>query len=115
MKINFNEIEEVTNYNFNGGDGYFKPRIFNDGLNKILMGKLEKNCSIGLHKHTGTSEIIYVISGSGIMTTDGIEEVLKPGDVTYCREGHSHTFKNVSDEDLIFFAVIPNHGENYGK
>lgn len=115
MKINFNEILEQVNYNFNGGEGQFKPRIFNDGLNKILIGKLEKNCSIGLHKHTGTSEIIYVISGSGIMTTDGIEEVLNPGDVTYCREGHSHTFKNVCDEDLIFFAVIPNHGENYGK
>ena len=73
------------------------------------MGRLEKNNSIGLHRHDGTSEIIYVISGRGIMETDGKEEVLTKGMVTYCEMGHFHTFKNVDDEDLCFFVVIPNH------
>ncbi len=109
MIIDFNKIEENKNEKFNGGIGHFDARIFNDGVNKILMGRLEKNNSIGLHKHDGTSEIIYVISGRGIMETDGKEEVLTKGMVTYCEMGHSHTFKNVDDEDLCFFAVVPNH------
>lgn len=109
MIIDFNNIEEKKNEKFNGGEGYFNARIFNDGVNKVLMGRLEKNNSIGLHTHEGTSEIIYVISGRGIMTTDGKEEILTKGMVTYCEMGHNHTFKNVDDEDLCFFAVVPNH------
>lgn len=109
MIIDFDNIKEVANEKFNGGEGFFNARIFNDGINKILMGRLEKNNSIGLHTHTGTSEIIYVISGEGIMSTDGKDEVLTKGMVTYCEMGHNHTFKNIKDEDLKFFAIIPNH------
>ena len=109
MIIDFNNIEEAIKEKFNGGEGAFKARIYNDGINKILMGRLEKGSSIGLHTHEGTSEIIYVISGNGIMTTDGIEERLSKGMVTYCEMGHNHTFRNEEDEDLKFFAIIPNH------
>lgn len=109
MKINFDEMEfEVVN-NFNGGNKYFKQKKINDGFNKILIGRLEKGCSIGMHKHDGTSEIIHVISGSGIMTTDEGEEILSSGDVHYCPANSSHSFRNDNDEDLIFLAVVPNH------
>ena len=111
MKIDFDNIDYEIKNNFNGGEKHFKLKSFNDGLNKILIGKLEKGCSIGLHKHEGTSEIIHVISGEGIMLCDGEEEILKPGDIHYCKNGHSHSFRNENDEDLIFFAVIPNHKE----
>ena len=109
MKINFKEMREEIKKEFNGGVGVFNAKITNDGLNKILMGRLEKGNSIGLHTHTDSSEVIYVISGTGIMTCDGIEEIVSSGDVTYCPMGHNHTFRNDNDEDLIFFAVVPNH------
>lgn len=109
MKINFKEIEETVVDNFNNGDGKFINRTFNDGLNKILIGKLKKNCSIGLHEHIVNSEIIYVISGEGKMIANNEEEILKAGDVHYCKMGSRHTFRNEKEEDLIFFAVIPNH------
>ncbi len=109
MKINFNEMAEEIKKEFNGGVGVFNAKITNDGLNKILMGRLQKGNSIGLHTHDTSSEIIYVISGKGIMTTDGVEEILTKGDVTYCPMGHNHTFRNDFDEDLKFFAVVPNH------
>ena len=97
MIIDFNNIEEKRNEKFNGGEGAFIARIFNDGKNKILKGKLEKGNSIGLHTHTDSSEVIYVISGTGIMTCDGIEEIVSSGDVTYCPMGHNHTFRNDND------------------
>lgn len=109
MIIDFDNIKEVANEKFQGGDGVFNARIYNDGVNKILMGRLEKGNSIGLHTHIGTSEIIYVISGSGIMVCDSKEEILTKGMVTYCEMGHNHTFKNINDEPLKFFAIIPNH------
>ena len=43
------------------------------------------------------------------MTYNGVEENLSKGDCHYCPNTNSHTFRNINDEDLIFFAVIPNH------
>ena len=40
--INFNEIEEVVIKNFNNGEGEIIARIYNDGLNKILIGTLKR-------------------------------------------------------------------------
>ena len=112
MKLNFKEMAEEIKPHFNGGEGVFNAKIINDGTNKILMGRLEKGNSIGLHTHTGTSEIIYVISGVGTMLYDGGTEILTAGDVHYCPNGKAHSFRNENDEDLIFFAVVPTHEKN---
>ena len=37
------------------------------------------------------------------------EEILRPGDCHYCPQGHSHSFINESDADLIFLGVVPEH------
>ncbi len=91
---------------FNGGEGTFEADMFTDELNKILKGKLAPGASIGLHCHETSSEIIYVLSGSGKMILDGKEERLKTGDIHYCKKGHSHTFINDTNEDIVFFAVV---------
>ena len=107
MKIDFTKYESEIKEHFNNGEKYFEVKTFNDGLNKIMYGKLIPGASIGLHTHTDSSEIIYVISGSGKNICEGIEERLNPGDVHYCKKDSSHTFINDGNEDLIFFAVVP--------
>lgn len=109
MLIDFDKIKEEVQEKFHDGDGEFISKQYFDGYNKILFGKLKKNNSIGLHEHETTSEIVYVISGQGVMTCDGEVEIIMAGDVSYCPMGHNHTLKNPFDEDLEFFAVIPNH------
>ena len=109
MIIDFDDIEEKQNHHYWDGDGDFYARISNDGLNKILKGRLEKGSSIGLHKHENTSEIIYVISGSGVVHCDGQTKIITAGDCHYCKDGSSHSISNPFDDELIFFAVIPNH------
>lgn len=109
MNIDFNDIEEKVNHHYWDGDGDFLARIYNDGLNKILKGTLKKGCSIGLHKHDNTSEIIYVISGNGVVHCDGVTKMLSQGDCHYCKDGSSHSLSNPFDDDFVFFAVIPNH------
>ena len=103
MKIELVNREYEIKDNFNGGNKYFKVKTFNDGLNKIMKGLLIPGSSIGLHTHIDSSEIIYIISGSGKKICEGKEERLHEGDVHYCKKGSSHTFINDSNEDLIFF------------
>lgn len=107
MKIEFDKTEFVANPSFKGGDGTFEVKISGDSDNKIMYGRLRKGCSIGMHRHEGTAEIIYVISGEGIMSVEGGEETLRGGDVHYCPEGCAHSFRNDSEEPLVFFAVVP--------
>ena len=111
MKILFNEMNDTVLEKFNGGDGRLVAKMFNDGTNKILRGLLAPGCSIGMHTHVTSSEIIYILSGEGKMyLSDGTAETLLPGDCHYCPKGTGHNFVNESDADLIFFAVVPEHG-----
>ena len=106
MKSDFDLIEPEIKEKFNNGEKYFEVKTYNDGINKIMYGKLIPGASIGLHTHTDSAEIIYVISGSGKNICEGIEERLVAGNSHYCKKGESHTFINDSNEDLIFFAVV---------
>ena len=106
MKIDFTKYESEIKEHFNNGEKYFEVKTFNDGLNKIMYGKLIPGASIGLHTHTDSSEIIYVLSGTGKNICENVEERLNKGDCHYCKKGSSHTFINDGNEDLIFFAVV---------
>ena len=65
MIINFNEIEETVIPNFNGGEKSVASHMFVDKNNKIMYGCLEPGASIGLHTHDTSSEIIYILNGTG--------------------------------------------------
>ena len=43
------------------------------------------------------------------MIDDGSAKELSAGMCHYCPMGHEHSLINDSDEDLIFFAVVPEH------
>ncbi len=107
MKIQFDEIQETQLKEFYGGNGAFVANMFVDEKNKILRGKLVPGSSIGLHTHVPSSEIIFVYSGRGKMICDGETELLGAGDCHYCPKGSEHTFINIGEEDLCFYAVVP--------
>ena len=107
MKIEFDKFDFVACSAFKGGDGAFEVKTAGDKDNKIMYGRLRNGCSIGMHRHEGTAEIIYVVSGEGVMSVEGEEEILRPGDVHYCPEGSAHSFRNDREEPLEFFAVVP--------
>lgn len=107
MLIEFNKIEETIMPEFKGGTKEFNARIFQDERNKILYGKLVPGASIGPHTHETNSEIIYILSGTGKAIHKGIEEKVGAGICHYCPKGENHSLINDGDEDLVFFAVIP--------
>ena len=108
MKIDFDAIPVAVTPNMKGGEKEVASRRFQDELGGILKGKLIPGASIGLHTHESNYEVIYIVSGHGTMLCDGEEEVLGPGDCTYCPQGHTHSLMNTGAEDLEFFAVLPN-------
>ncbi|MBO4290234.1 MAG: cupin domain-containing protein [Lachnospiraceae bacterium] len=106
MIIKFIDMEEKANPQFKGGLGETLLRAFDDEYGKIMLGKLEPGCSIGLHTHETNSEIIYIVQGRADYIYDKGREHAEAGDCHYCPKGHSHSMINNGDEPLIFFAVV---------
>ena len=80
MKLEFDRMEETILPQFNGGEKEFAARMLIDEHNRILRGRLVPGASIGLHTHETSSEMVYVLSGTGTMLCDGRAEELAPGD-----------------------------------
>lgn len=107
MVIRFNDIEETQLKGFYGGEGALIANMYVDEKNKILRGRLVPGATIGLHRHVPSSEIIFILSGKGKAVCDGVEELLTAGDCHYCPKGSEHTLVNVGEDDLCFYAVVP--------
>ena len=107
--IDFKNVPEKYLPDFKGGEGAFTPKMITDELNKIMLGKLDEGCSIGLHTHDTSSEIIFFISGQGKVIHNGVEEPVAPGLCHYCKMGSEHSLINTGSEPLMFYAVVPEH------
>ena len=104
--IKFDLVEKTVMPNFRGGEGNFCVAMVKDDLNKIMKGRLEPGCSIGMHCHDTSSEVIFILSGHGKTVCDGVEEAVTVGDCLYCKKGSSHTLINNGTEPLTFYAVV---------
>ena len=107
MIIDLKQIEETVIPHFRGGEKETRSRMFADPACKIMHGRLEPGASIGLHTHDTSSEIIYILKGRGKVLYDGGYEEVEEGLCHYCPKGHEHSLINYRDEDLNFFAVVP--------
>ena len=105
--IDFKNIPTAVLPAFKGGEGQLTAHMVTDDLNRILHATLAPGHSIGLHTHDTSSEIMYFLSGKGTVTTDGVAETVTAGLCHYCRKGSAHTLVNDGEEDLVFFAVVP--------
>lgn len=106
MKIDFNKLEKKEIKEFKGGLGELFLKKFEDNSVKIMNSCLTEGSSIGQHTHTEDNEIIYILSGEGYSICDGEKEELKKGVVHYCPKGSTHTIVNISNEDLIMYAIV---------
>ena len=104
-------IDNTTEYqeqpNFKGGEKSLFAKMFFDGSVRILRAYLPPGASIGFHKHEENAEIMYILSGSGLVNENGVEYQIKAGQTTYCEKGNAHSLTNNGNEDLHFFAVVP--------
>jgi len=107
LKLNFDQTETTHLPRFNGGEGELQAKLFTDARVKILRGRLAPGASIGFHCHETSCEVVYILEGVGNMITEEGEERLMAGECHYCPRGASHSLRNDSEADLLFFAVVP--------
>ena len=107
MLIDFKTIPEDVIPNMRGGEKEVAVKAFNDGSNKIMLGKLIPGASIGLHTHETNSETLYILEGSGKVLYEGEYIPLPTGSCHYCPKGKAHSLINDSEADLRFFAIVP--------
>ena len=105
--MNFQRMPDTVLPHFKGGEGEMVAKMYTDDLNRILLARLAPGHSVGLHSHDTSSEIMYFLSGKGTVILNGVSETVTAGDCHYCRKGSSHTLLNDGEEDLLFFAVVP--------
>lgn len=87
-------------------DHLLKPPYCANTMEMFSVAVLEPGSEIGYHMHSGESEGYYIISGRGQYNDNGYVKYVNPGDSTFTPNGHSHSLKNISDENLVFIALI---------
>lgn len=86
-----------------------KEQIFTTGLELFIDATLEPDGSIGLHYHTETEEIYYILAGSILMTTvdqsgEKHTELLSAGDAHVVKIGQGH-YGTAGAEGVRFITV----------
>ena len=107
MRIAFDKIPVEAVPHMRDGQGTVSLQKVSDGKVKVMKGILPAGATIGLHTPETNSEVIYSLAGNGKVLCDGVYEPLTPGACHYCPKGHAHSLINDSDQDLAFFAVVP--------
>ena len=85
---------------------YLKPEEIKARTRLCAELVLPPGASIGLHDHTEEDEIYLIQKGQGLMTDNGKEFPVEPGDAVLTGQGASHSIKNTGAGDLVVTAVI---------
>lgn len=107
MVLDIQNLQETANEHFKGGEGTVYLRAFFDGLNRIMLVRIPKGASIGMHTHETNSEIFHVLAGKALVKLADGEETVEVGQVHYCPKGIGHETISVGEEDLLLMAVVP--------
>jgi len=90
---------EMTHF-FLPGDAFCdKGKLFSRTL-------LKPGASIGNHMHTNEFEIYYILKGEGKYNDNGVDAIVKEGDVTICNSGETHGIENTGKVDLEMIILI---------
>jgi mannose-6-phosphate isomerase-like protein (cupin superfamily) len=75
-------------------------------LRFIDLSVLAPGADIGCHTHSHDNEELYVVvAGRGLMSLDGAEFEVQPGDVILNRAGGSHGLTNTGNEELRIVVI----------
>ena len=94
-----------------GGRGHILSRRVSSGRDGhaydfVDFTVVPPETSIGVHRHTGDNEEMYVVlSGRARMTLDGASFDVVPGDVIVNRPGGRHGLRNVGAVDVTLVVI----------
>lgn len=106
-------MEREVRERMRGGSGaveilhLFKEGELRSGKARLFARlRLAKGSSIGWHEHANEEEIFYVLSGRGLLSEEGGQKEIGPGDAALTGGGAGHAIENPWDEPLELLAVI---------
>ena len=108
------EMEHVTRHELQKGMGDVTFHTFMTKEEAYGSGRtfarvvFEPGTSIGIHEHHGEFEGYYILKGQALVTDNGVETVLNPGDYHMCKDGDSHGIGCYGDETMEIIALIIN-------
>ena len=85
---------------------YFREEEMNSACRICSNVVIPPGASVGKHFHYGEEEIYIIVKGRAIVEDDDTKFELGPGDSILTGDGHSHSIRNETEEDLEFIAVI---------
>jgi mannose-6-phosphate isomerase len=81
------------------------------GTHKVKRIVVDPGRRLSYQRHAHRAEHWFVVAGTGVVTLDGAERRLEPGDAVDIDQGAAHRIENVGDEDLVFVEV--QHGTSF--
>jgi len=92
--------------------GYFE--ILADELDyKVKRIVVKPGRRLSLQRHKGRSEHWHIVSGEGLVTLDGKDILLKPGQSIDINCGAVHRMANMADSELVFMEI--QRGDYFGE
>lgn len=98
--------------NMRGGKGtitlrhYLKPESMRSNVRLCAELIVPPRAGVGLHQHDNEDEIYIVTAGSGLISEDGEDKRVNPGDAILTGNGAAHAVYNDGDSILKITAVI---------
>jgi len=61
-----------------------------------------------LHRHEGSFEAFYILTGKGEVNDNGVIAEVKVGDVVFTDDAESHSIRNIGETNLEYIALVIN-------
>ncbi len=106
-RTNFHEVPYVGGLKAEEGWVDMRVQFLIDqaaaGSDQLLVGRtvLPPGARHERHRHPHADEFFVVLSGQGMIYTDGGEEPAGEGEVVFTPRAHWHGFNNTSQEDVV--------------
>jgi len=81
------------------------------GTHKVKRMVVDPGRRLSYQRHSHRAEHWFVVAGSAVVTLDGAEQRLEPGDAIDIAQGAAHRIENVGSEELVFVEV--QHGTSF--
>lgn len=106
MRIDFNEIEQMTIPGMNNGTGTMTAKMSDDENYRIIHTSIHPGGSIGTHAQNSGDDMNYILAGKGKAICNGMEEELEAGVMHICPKESEHSIINTGEDDLVMLTIV---------
>lgn len=97
-------------------DGKVGVKVLQQDKNASMSRlRFAEGAQVPSHRHPDSTELLTILSGSGVMTVDGREYRVKAGSVVCVPQGAEHSFEALSDGEAVQVYSPPGPEERFLK